>query len=169
MHLPPPIIIPQASTSVLPQAPLPQKQEQEQGSKAATAGFMRKRSMGDASGRVDSPDVVLHHRGSIASTRRSILSFVSARSARSLEDGGREDLDVYPVTVDDDGDHSAGSEPDGSGPGPGSRTDSDLDEFFDAMAEAEERKSRLFLVRNRQVADGLLLVRRRERLKVETR
>lgn len=92
--------------------------------------------MGDTSGRFDSVDGAVQHRGSIASTRRSILSFVSARSARSIEDG----LDVYPANVDDDGDESTGTEPDGPGARAGSGTDSDLDEFFDAMAEAEERK-----------------------------
>lgn len=96
--------------------------------------------MGDASGRFDPLDGAGQHRGSIASTRRSILSFVSARSGRSIEDGGKDGLDMYPMNVDDDGDESSSNEPNGSGPGAGSGTDSDLDEFFDAMAEADERE-----------------------------
>lgn len=101
--------------------------------------------MGDGSVRFDSLDGVVQHRGSVASTRRSILSFVSARSSRSIEEGGRDGLDVYPANVDDDGHESTGTEANGSGRGSGSGTDSDLDEFFDALAEADERKWRLFL------------------------
>lgn len=141
---PPSIVIPQASSSVPAPAPLPQGEEQ--GSTVATATFPQRRSIGDGSGRVDSPDGVVHHRGSVASTRRSILSFVSARSSRSIEEGRRDGLDIYPANVDDDGDESTGTEPEkDSGSCSGSRTDSDLDEFFDAVAEAEERKWRLFL------------------------
>lgn len=140
MPPPPPIITLQASTSPLPAAPLPQGQEQEEGSTAPAAAFTQKRSMSDAPGRVDLPDGAVQRRGSIASTRRSILSFVSARSARSIEDGGKDGLDVFPANVDDDGDESTGTEANGSGPVAGSGTDSDLDEFFDAMAEADERE-----------------------------
>lgn len=91
--------------------------------------------MGDLSGRVDSLDGTAH-RGSIASTRRSILSFVSARSTRSIEGGDGDDFDVYPQNVDDS-DGSAGTGG-GSRSISGSGTDSDLEEFFDAMADADE-------------------------------
>ena len=101
--------------------------------------------MGDAPERVELLDAAVQHRGSIASTRRSILSFVSARSGRSIEDGGKDGLDVYPANVNDDGDESTDTEANGSGPGADSGTDSDLDEFFDAMAEADERKWWFFL------------------------
>lgn len=157
---PPPIVIPQASSSLLPPPPAPLPQEQGQGATAVTAEFAQKRPMGvgDASERVDSLDGAVQHRGSIASTRRSILSFVSARSSRSIEEGARDDLDLYPANVDDDDDESTGTEPEGSGPGSGSGTDSDLDEFFDAMAETEERKWRRFLATMGSLANECVYV-----------
>lgn len=132
---PPTVSVPHAMSPLLP-TPLPRKQGT---AGAAAAEFMRRRSLNDFSGRVDSVDGTAH-RGSIASTRRSILSFVSARSNRSIAgEGDGDDFDLYAQNVDDS-DGSTGTGGGGSGSGSGSGTDSDLEEFFDAMAEADEGK-----------------------------
>lgn len=91
--------------------------------------------MGDVLGRVDSMDGKALF-GSMASTRRSMLSFVSARSTRSVGEADGDKFDLYPQNVDDS-DGSAGTGG-GSVSGSGSGTDSDLEEFFDALAEADE-------------------------------
>lgn len=130
---PPPIFIPRVSPS-LPSRLLP-PQELGTGTSAAASveGAPRRRLSGDPPGRVEESLDGTGHRGSVASTRRSILSFMSARSFRSVGDVTGEDdgLDLYPPDVDDAATGEGGS-------GSASGTDSDLDEFFDAMAEVDE-------------------------------
>ncbi|CAM9614355.1 unnamed protein product, partial [Ectocarpus fasciculatus] len=128
---PPPIFIPRVSRSLLSSRLLP-PQEHGTGTVAASAEAPRGRLSGDAPGRVEESLDGTGHRGSVASTRRSILSFVSARSFRSVGDVAGEDdgFDLYPPDVDDMAT--------GEGSGSASGTDSDLDEFFDAMAEVDE-------------------------------
>lgn len=130
-HSPPTIAVPHPMSPLLPIS-LPQKQ----GSAAAAAAeYMRRRSLGDVLGRVESREGTAR-RGSIASTRRSILSFVSARSTRSIGEGDGDGFDLYPQNVlDSDESAETGG---GSGSGSGSGTDSDLEEFFDAMTDADE-------------------------------
>ncbi|CAN0535501.1 unnamed protein product, partial [Ectocarpus sp. 12 AP-2014] len=90
-------------------------------SAAASAEPPRRCLTGDLPGRVEESLDGTGHRGSVASTRRSILSFVSARSFRSVGDVTGEDdgFDLYPPDVDD-----AAT---GEGSGSASGTDSDLD------------------------------------------
>ncbi|CAM9636690.1 unnamed protein product, partial [Ectocarpus sp. 13 AM-2016] len=129
---PPPIFIPRVSPSLLPSRLLPPQGLGTGTSAAASAEPPRRRLSGDLPGRVEESLDGTGHRGSVASTRRSILSFVSARSFRSVGDVTGEDdrFDLYPPDVDD----AATDERSGSASG----TDSDLDEFFDAMAEIDE-------------------------------
>lgn len=127
-RLPPPIVIPRMS-SPLHTVSAPQEEVA-----AAAEAFALNRSSSDA--RVDSVDGT-GHRGSIASTRRSMLSFVSARSCRSVDDAGGDDVDARPPSVNENG-GSAGEGVRNSISFSGSGTDSDLDEFFDAVAGADE-------------------------------
>lgn len=66
-----------------------------------------------------------------------MLSFVSARTGLSTDDLDEDDLDARPPSVDED-DEPALERVGNSGSFSGSGTDSDLEEFFDAVAGADE-------------------------------